>query len=212
MIGLSYRWVVLFFVTLISVCSFTLPTMPQVRSNKPLEPTIQIQYQYYSISGATASDLRSQMKRHGPRDSIMAQRFDARVDWRVNWSFRYAINQHQCTMQRVTTKVHVTYTLPQWIPPTGVARSLVTQWNHYLEALQHHEDGHKDHGVAASQAILRTLTPLTAASCRDLEHMAKTAAQKVIQTYNQKDLEYDRLTRHGYTQGAVFPAPTTVSR
>lgn len=212
MLGLSYRWFGLFLVSLTAVCIFMSPTAPQVVSNNSLEPTTQIQYQYYPISGTTASDLRSQMQRHGPRDPVTAQRFDARVDWRVNWSFRYAINRQQCTMQRVKTHVHVTYTLPQWKPLAPVERSLVTEWNQYLAALQHHEDGHKRHGLEAGRAILRTLTPLSAASCRDLERAAQSAARAVIQTYNQKDFEYDRLTRHGYTQGAVFPAPATVSR
>lgn len=75
-----------------------------------------------------------------------------------------------------------------------------------MTALQLHEDGHKDHGVAAAQEVLSTITNLPAyPSCPELETAANTAGKSVIERYNQKDIEYDRVTQHGATQGAIFP-------
>jgi predicted secreted Zn-dependent protease len=42
-------------------------------------------------------------------------------------------------------------------------------------------------------------------TCEQLGLAANAAAHQVIKIYNQRDIEYDRVTRHGRTQGARFP-------
>ncbi|MDX2242889.1 MAG: DUF922 domain-containing Zn-dependent protease [Leptolyngbyaceae cyanobacterium bins.302] len=209
------QFAALFLFSLVFVCAISLfkPLTLQSRTNSSLEPIVNIRYRYYPIAGTTASELRSQMAAKGPRDQLEGRRYDANVDWAVNWSFRQGMSQGQCAIRSTKTRITVTYTLPQWDAPAHAERSLVAEWNQYMTALQLHEDGHKEHGVEAGRGVLQTLAHLPAASsCQELESKAQAAAQAVIKAYNQKDLEYDRTTRHGYTQGAVFPPVATVSR
>jgi predicted secreted Zn-dependent protease len=209
------RLIILFALTLSLVTGLPL-LYPQPLAARPAArsaPAVKISYQYYPIAGTTASELRSQMNRFGPHDEGEDRRYDARTDWRVQWSYRYGMQNGLCAMQQVNTQVGITFTLPQWKSSSGAGRSLVQDWQRYMASLQLHEDGHKDHGVAAAQDVQQTLRQLPhATSCAILEANAKAAARAVIQTYNAKDLEYDHTTRHGYTQGAVFPTTTTVSR
>lgn len=212
---INRRFAALFGLAFIFVCTFSFvhPWSSQARSTPTTPPLVRVQYRYYPISGNTASDLRSQMNRSGPRDRVEGRTYDANTDWVVRWSYRYAMHHQQCVMQTVKTQVAITFTLPKWTTVRRAERSLLADWQRYMAALQLHEDGHKNHGVEAGHDIQQALSQLPpATSCADLERHVQTTARAIIQRYNQKDLDYDRVTRHGYTQGAVFPTTTTVSR
>lgn len=174
---------------------------------------VSVRYNYYPIQGVTDTELRSQMTQQGPLDTLEGRRYDANTTWAVYWSYRYKTVGNQCTIGSVQTKVNITFTLPQWQSAPDTPRSLRAEWNQYLAALQTHEDGHKNHGIAAAQDVRQTLSRFpSAASCSKLGVAANQAAQRIVRQYNRKDIEYDRLTQHGFTQGAVFPAISTVLR
>lgn len=205
------RFIALFVLSLLVAC--LQPLSLPAHSSPFSQPEVRIYHRYYAIAGSTASELRAQMIANGPRDRIEGLPYDAHTDWAVKWAFRHMWAGNRCTIRSASAQVAVTYTLPKWVTPKGAERSLVAEWRQYLTALQNHEEGHKENGIGAAQEVLTTLQQLPAASsCRELETTAQAAAQSVIRTYNQRDVNYDRVTHHGYTQGAVFPDVTTVSR
>ena len=86
----------------------------------------------------------------------------------------------------------------------GVA-ALKTRWQQFTDALKRHEDGHKDHGVAAGREIEAALLAAKPASnCEDLAASANSAADAIVKNYQKLDQEYDRKTGHGRTQGAAL--------
>lgn len=176
----------------------------------PAEPTIQVAVRHYSLVGTRASELRDQMNQQGPLDSLEERHYDARTDWSVRWSYHHAVMGEGCRVDTPTARVEVTMIYPQWDPPTATPQALVLEWQRYLAALQLHENGHRDNAIAAGRDVLRVLNGLpTYGSCQALDRAADAATQGVIRHHNQQDLDYDRLTDHGYSQGAVFPAATT---
>ncbi|MBL1175233.1 DUF922 domain-containing Zn-dependent protease [Pantanalinema sp. GBBB05] len=193
---------------------YILPQPTPVQSSpSSIAPTVTLHYRYYAITGVTASELRSQMSQKGLFEPHEGRRYDARTDWTVQWSYRHRYEGNQCVLQAPKTHVDVTLTYPQWKPPAGTPQSLITEWQQYIVALQHHEEGHQAHGIEAGKAVLWTLSRLPAySSCQQLNRAANTSAQAVIKQYNQKDLAYDEATKHGYTQGANFPITSTVLR
>lgn len=194
-----------------------IPDLPQFNPTQPspasIAPTVKRYYRYYPITGVTTSELRSQMSQNELLDSHEGRRYDARTDWLVQWSYSHRQIGNHCALRSPTARVEVTFTYPQWTPPAGTSRSLITEWQRYMVALEHHEEGHQNHGIAAGQEILQTLSRLPVySSCQQLNRAANAAAQAVIKQYNQKDIAYDAATQHGYTQGAVFPVTSTVFR
>ena len=82
---------------------------------------------------------------------------------------------------------------------------LQERWQKFVQALQKHEDGHRDHGIHAAQeieSVLAGLKPMR--SCREMESAANSTADGIMEKYRKQDLYYDLLTIHGTTQGAVF--------
>lgn len=177
-------------------------------------PRVQIHYTPYSITGTTPAALRKQLSQRGPLDLAQNRRYDARTDWSVQWSFRYHQTGDRCRIQTASSSVDITMTLPQWqLPNNNAPQSLVDEWNQYLVALRLHEVGHQQHGIDAATEVLQRLNSFSSyASCSSLETAAQAAAQAIIQQFNQRDIAYDRTTRHGYTQGAVFPGVTAMTR
>ncbi|MBD2076706.1 DUF922 domain-containing Zn-dependent protease [Phormidium sp. FACHB-592] len=169
------------------------------------QPVVAVKTVYYPIKGATAGQLRQQMNRLGPISQTSGQRFDARTDWYVRWNYQYLNQANSCQLTAIRVRADVSVTLPQWKQPANAAKGLVNRWNQYIKALRLHEDGHKDNGIATSQEILQLLKRFPAkSSCSELGVAANKAAQGIISQYNQRDLDYDRKTQHGVTQGAVF--------
>lgn len=173
--------------------------------NSTLQPSITVDYRYYAVGGSTPQALRSQLNQLSPVVED-GQRFDGKTYWYVRWFYNYANKGNRCRITQAKSSVEVVFTLPQWQQPTNAPRSLADKWQRYMSALQLHEDGHKDHGIAAAQEVLAVMKNLPDySSCSELETAANAAGKSVIQRYNQKDIEYDRVTQHGATQGAVFP-------
>lgn len=159
----------------------------------------------YAIEGSTAADLRREMSAKGP-PGAGGRRFDGYTKWYVSWSYRYNNVGAGCTIASVTTSVRVTITLPQWRNESAGDSTTRAQWARYLAALERHEQGHRQNGVDAANEVDRSIAAMPpAGSCDALGTAANTLGQSILQRYNQRDLDYDRETSHGATQGARFP-------
>lgn len=170
----------------------------------PAGPAVSVDTVYYDIRGSTANQLRGQMDRLGPETE--GGRFDASTEWHIQWTYTYARSAASCALQEPQVDVQVTYTLPRWNPPADAPRSLADRWHAYVAALQVHEDGHRDIGIAAGEEVLRTLGELPAeATCPAMGRVANGAANQIITRHQAEERGYDRLTNHGATQGATFP-------
>lgn len=174
--------------------------------NSLASPTESITTTPYSIQGSTAQALRQQINQKGPTDPKTGQRFSGYTQWNVRWNYRYRQQGDRCTLTQTRVNTTVTITLPQWNPPSTAPRDLRDRWNRYIRALSQHENGHRDHGLGAGRDILAMLKRFPAqTTCAELETQANAAAQTIIKQYNQRDVDFDRRTNHGATQGAVFP-------
>lgn len=183
------------------------PSTPAANNEQDIpKPVVTMVYDYYPIHGSSSSDIQSAMTQHGPWSEVEEQHYFANTEWRVKWSYDYQISERGCEISNLEGSVDITFTLPQWNAPTAASTSLVSAWNQFIVALQIHENGHMRHGVLAAQDVLQTLSELSPTpSCETLKTTARIAARRVVRQYNQQDIEYDRETNHGLTQGAVFP-------
>jgi len=182
-----------------------IPLFLALASSAVAEPTVTITYNYYEIEGWTAGDLRQQMDRHGIRWSN-GNTYDAYTSWDVNWHYRYRMIDGECSMVKVTITVKVEFRLPRWRDYENAPVALQKKWDDYMQALRHHENGHKDFGIKAAAEIESTLAELKPAeSCEELAKTANDLAQQIISKYAEAEKAYDAETNFGVTQGAVFP-------
>ncbi len=160
---------------------------------------------WYDVDADDAAGLRRQMDASGPLDGN-GQRHDAYTSWYVTWEYPFSRDDAGCTTGPVTTSVRVTYTLPRWKTREAAEYGLQVRWRGYIEALLTHENGHRSTGLDAAREIEDVLPRLPPApTCEELEKAANDAGHRILSKHRTEDTDYDAETRHGATQGAVFP-------
>lgn len=165
----------------------------------------ETQVRWYDIEGDTETQLRSSLDTHGPQDES-GDRNDAYTSWYVTWHYAFDESPEGCGIGPVSTQVRVTVTLPRWKGFAEEHHPLNEHWRKYLEALRVHESGHREHGFQAAVEITDSLPTLPRLpTCDAAELAANEAARSILQRYKQRDVDYDEETRHGATQGALFP-------
>jgi len=161
--------------------------------------------QRYSISGTSEAGLRREMSAKGPLGAD-GRRYDAYTLWHISWRYNYRQDGALCRIGSITTKVEVTMTLPRWDGESAAQDGLRARWRKYFAALTEHENGHRVHGRDAAHEIDAAIARLPGQSnCVALGNAANSLGNQIIHKYNERDLDYDRRTDHGRTQGARFP-------
>jgi predicted secreted Zn-dependent protease len=157
-----------------------------------------VQIQYYDVTGSTACELRMSMNELRPKDPYEHDRsVDAFTDWYISWNWP-GYGTDDCDLSAAVVEYRIQVILPRWEPPADAPPELIIQWKTYIHNLVIHEKGHGDNIL---NHYLDVKTAIQSATCST----AEAAAQKVLDQLRQFDTNYDSETRHGETQGAVFP-------
>lgn len=146
---------------------------------------------YYTVNGATEKELSREIQLKGP------QGYAAYTGWEVSWTWP-GYGSLLCDVSSPIVDAVVTVTFPSWDPPAKASPELIEKWARFIAALAVHEQGHVDH---VYESLPRIEAAIENADCLT----AEAAAQEIIREMNQFDLDYDRETSHGRSQGAAFP-------
>jgi len=190
-----------------------LPTL--VAGLEKPQGTVNIKRQtlFYDVTGRTQEQLRMELDAKGPLNEKLEKRFDARTDWRVDWSELKADPEfakrglHRLTRWQIDLSIRVT--LPRWKDKDAGLPFLQRQWTVYQHKLQLHEAKHVQIAEAMAEALDREFKSVAFSevypSPERLAAALKKRADKIIQKYEREHFLYDHRTRHGRTQGAHFP-------
>lgn len=168
------------------------------------EPTVKIDYKYYSIYPKTKWDLNKELNERSPI-IFQGKSYRGYTKWFVKWQYRWWKTNKDCKITTVNTTLDVTYTLPK-IPSNHPADAEARQvFQRYFNALFKHEENHKNSGLFAARTIEKSLLNLgTFPNCPSLKVAAESKAQQIIQQYRQRDIDYDRQTDHGRKEGIMI--------
>lgn len=172
------------------------------------EPDVIEQTRYYNVEGDSPQSIRQSMNTQ--RRMFVKGGYDAYVSWFLAWRFRYDDDLKGCKINTVSTKLKVRYILPRWVGGERSSSKILiatkARWQKYYAALLEHEHGHRDWGINAATAIEQRLLAMPyARDCLSLRRDAQSLAVRVLANYLRREKHYDRDTRYGATQGAVFP-------
>lgn len=166
-------------------------------------PVIAEDESMYAISGSTAAALRSDMHRFGPYHD--GKSYSAYTQYYVKWHYQYSSKNGGCeiTSHQVTVDTNSTY--PHWLNYAAASPALQQRWDTFEANLKTHENVHVEHGRMAANEIDTMLAALPAMqNCNILETVIKQQADNILEKYKDQDIEYDRVTNHGVTQGAIL--------
>lgn len=185
------RLKILFSLALFSLFAF--PAYAEVQSST--------RFENYVIEGNSVEELRSAMDRYARSSGGHY----ASTKWDIRWSERWAAKNGACVLTHFNVTLAVVFKMPEWRGAETADPLLRDKWLRFRNALQLHEDGHKDMGVQAARkidGILKNFGPVS--SCDSMAAAVNRAGEAVLAEYQQKEIQYDAETRHGIFQGAQF--------
>jgi predicted secreted Zn-dependent protease len=174
---------------------------PQLPAAAPITTTVTVTTNFYTVTGSTRAEILASQARDRPwRDKGS---YDACTEWGIRWGFNYRERNGRFELGAAEITTVVTVNLPRWSPPDGVSTNLLWRWSEYIRALGIHELGHVTLARLAT-AALRDEFELIASygSAQDLTAAVESQGKQVVANFRQKENDYDRKTRHGFTQGA----------
>jgi predicted secreted Zn-dependent protease len=164
--------------------------------------TVNMNTVEYTISGDTASELLRSMDRAAPLNE-RGEHHAGHTEWHVSYQYGYERSDQGCSTRPVSAEVNVMFDMPHWAYAPGAGVSLLSEWDHFISALWVHERGHAEHGIRAANDIKAELEGLPPeADCEAASTHAKAVAQEILRRYGDIDVNYDRETEGGNTQGA----------
>jgi predicted secreted Zn-dependent protease len=164
---------------------------------------LALQEREYEVRGRTAGELLASLRAAGPRQG--GRRYFGLHQWHLTWQFRWEREGPWCTVHRVTVTLRAETLLPRWAAPPDAESDLRRAWDRFLSALRSHEAGHRDLATSAARAVRQAVLADGPVSCGVVADRANATARAVVGDYNRRNAVYDDDTRHGATQGAVWP-------
>lgn len=166
---------------------------------------ISERHEYYDVSGTTPDEIRRQMTKNGTKWDD-GQTYDAVTTWDIKYRYDTTREEGKCYVSSARTNVGITFRYPRFTPKPATPASVRSQWDAYMNNLVIHEEGHRDLAVNAAHDISESLSSMEGfGSCREADKAVKEVAQEKLARMKQAQKDYDTTTRHGATQGAVFP-------
>lgn len=170
------------------------------------EPAIRITTTYYDIVGTTTTDLAAQMDDLGPKDGNDHSDAVAVTDWRIAYEWFYTESAAGCAIEEVFVSANIKYLFPRWKNESSADDATRAAWDRFMSALRTHEAGHAQHGEDGAREVEAVLKSLPRQpTCDALKAEVTAEAHRTIQKYAALDVEYDRETKHGLTQGTYLP-------
>lgn len=165
-------------------------------------PIVSIQYDAYPVTGENIQHIRETIAQNGPKDEQGAT-YAAHTAYNIAWHFTYNQKPESCSIAAVQSEITITYRMPVLAASSHMDNKTATQWKQYFTALSTHEEGHASFGLQAAEKIEQSILALSSSrTCSELEKRANDTAHAIVETYDEKNLDYDRITNHGATQGA----------
>jgi predicted secreted Zn-dependent protease len=159
----------------------------------------------YAVTGESASELREDLYRKRP-PSPDGRRFDANVLWSLTWSFHFDAAPRACALNNATVELQMLVRLPVLAADAAPSQTTRDRWESFARLLETHEAGHVDTYVEGAHALQEAFAAvLPMASCEELRTVLGDIGASAIEAIRAADIEYDRRTDHGRSQGATFP-------
>ena len=157
----------------------------------------------YPVAGSDAQSIA--MSVNGGGAVAGRDQFIGYHAWRISWKVEPRALSGECGIVQATVFLDSRITLPEWVPTPDADSVLQAQWSEFFLALKEHEAGHQLLVMGGAERVRRALLEVRAPRCEQIVARADSAGQVVLASIREEDARYDAETRHGATQGAIWP-------
>jgi predicted secreted Zn-dependent protease len=181
------------------------PGAPQVVYAIGFESDLAVET--YSVRGTTLNALSASLDANALTDPHEDKsRYYARTDWHLGGNWYWKPTTRGCEVDHGVVTMQMTMTLPVMAEQTGVAATVQTRWNRFVENTVTHESGHVKIALQGARDYQRDLGNFQpAVDCGALKSKLSDLFDHAFSSIDETNVKYDAETKHGVTQGAVFP-------
>lgn len=161
----------------------------------------------YVVAGLNRKDLRASLRlaQGQGRDIPGKGKPVARTAQDLSMRFELEPVEGGCRLKDLVVSLDVTIHLPEWVPQGTPTRGLRDDWNRMRDALERHEEGHRDIALESAHYLLANLKELgLQPDCQALRREAQKVFFRAQLRYSVRDGAYEHRTQHGIAQGAVL--------
>ncbi len=161
----------------------------------------------YTVTGNTLTAISDSLEKNAmPDPHEPGSRYYARTNWFIQGEWFWKPTARGCEMDRGTVSIAITITLPALKTTAGLAPDLLKRWNSFVSNTSVHEQGHARLALQGARDYQRNLGNFPpAANCDLLQNQLRDLYNRDFDAIDRVNVEYDKDTQHGLTQGAVFP-------
>lgn len=192
--------------TRINPNEIAVPTPTGVALKYPVAYETRFAVTTYNVQGQSVKEIHQSLEANALSDPhVIGKRFYARTDWYLSAKWFYVPTARGCEVERAQVSIIVTMTLPALVT-TNVAPEVQARWSTFLNNTVQHEREHVKiayDGARDYQKQLGNYPP--AVNCTAIQSQLQALFRQHYDLIDRTNVEYDRKTQHGITQGAVFP-------
>lgn len=161
----------------------------------------------YPVNGTTPVALSKSLDTNAlPDPHEKSSRYYARTDWYLSGHWNWNPTRQGCEVDRGSVSIAMTMTLPLLSSTVGVPVDVISRWNTFVSNMVIHETGHVQLDLEGARDYQRNLGNFPPApDCDVLQSKLRTLFDDQFANIDRANTGYDSTTRHGRTQGAVFP-------
>lgn len=176
--------------------AFAQPDANAFGETDALSSNPEVHITYYDVSGRNEDQIRSSIDHSASRPSgTDGKPMDALTTTSYKWSW-WDTGNGECDPSRAQVTLRADVLLPRFVE--NGQRDLIEHWNRYMANLRLHEAGHV---LVAKKRYADVLAAARSRNCAGIND----AINRIVSEIRQSNAEYDKQTKHGIRQGAVFP-------
>ncbi|GAB2656304.1 hypothetical protein GCM10027193_07700 [Arenimonas aestuarii] len=161
----------------------------------------------YPVHGITRRELRSALRhvQAGEVDEGSDGGSVARTAQDLGMRYELEPVPGGCRLKDLVVSLDVIIHLPEWAHDGSPSKAVLEDWQRMRDALERHEEGHRDIALDSAHYLHRGLQDLgLQESCQTLRREAQRIFFRAQLRHSVRDGAYERRTRHGIAQGAVL--------
>lgn len=169
-------------------------------------PIVKRKNSVYEVSGLTVQEVRASIEKLGPMHPTQKKRYDGITEWDLSWKYQSSRRGKVWIVTSRSVILNIKVSVPKWVDMDKASPLTQRQWKIYQSNLVRHEQGHVNIAMRAAMAIDNYIGTYGGASSLDqMQANIERNTKLILERFRKYDVNYDKRTRHGATQGAKFP-------
>ena len=158
------------------------------------KPVVKTRYQYFMVSGISASALHQSLVQRGP--TVNGDKAYAATEVAGGQDGSLVAGPSGCRIQNYRMKLDFTMRLPKLRPGVALSPAVQSRWQAFETFVRNHEARHREIWISCAANVERAVRAVNARSCEAAQAMATGILNQMWKQCARKHDAFDAAQRH----------------